>query len=179
MCYTYVLLFINAIVVALMAMYVYENERRKVEISAKQDRTVDTCTSPYERIGDGCYLIINYKVSGDAAFALCTERGAYLANFETLEEAMTMKLKLQRMNTGLHYYVGGRNINHYIPIGDWRWIKNGKMHNFTYYAFDAGQPNGNSKLPQDCMFFYAAVSYKFHDVPCDFKDLFGGYICEQ
>ncbi|XP_076075897.1 perlucin-like protein [Mytilus galloprovincialis] len=179
MCYTHVLLFINAIVVALMAMYVYENERRKEEISAKQDRTVDDCTSPYQRIGDGCYLIINDKVSGDAAFALCTERGAYLANFETLEEAMTMKLKLQRMNTGLHYYVGARNINHYIPFGDWRWIKNGKMNNFTYLAFDDSQPNGNNKNPEDCMFFYAAVGYKFHDVPCDNGGYLGGYICEQ
>ncbi|XP_052084761.1 uncharacterized protein LOC127721925 isoform X8 [Mytilus californianus] len=36
---TYVLLFINAIVVALMAKYVYDNERRFGEISAKLDRT--------------------------------------------------------------------------------------------------------------------------------------------
>ncbi|CAC5369913.1 unnamed protein product [Mytilus coruscus] len=34
-----VLIFINAIVVALMAMYVYNNERRLEEISAKHDRT--------------------------------------------------------------------------------------------------------------------------------------------
>ncbi|CAC5426867.1 unnamed protein product [Mytilus coruscus] len=111
--------------------------------------------------------------------AFCAERGAYLANFETLEEAMTMKLKLQRMNTGLHYYVGGRNINHYIPIGDWRWIKKGKMNNFTYYAFDGGQPDGTNIGPQDCMFFFAATSYKFRDVFCDAEEYFGGYICEQ
>ncbi|CAG2233940.1 unnamed protein product [Mytilus edulis] len=35
----YVLLFINAIVVALMAMYIYENERRMGEMIAKLDRT--------------------------------------------------------------------------------------------------------------------------------------------
>lgn len=32
--------------------------------------------------------------------ARCTNLGAYLANFETLEEAMAMKLFLQQMNTG-------------------------------------------------------------------------------
>ncbi|CAC5417685.1 CLEC4E [Mytilus coruscus] len=176
--HVHVLLFSYAIVVALIAIYVYENERRKEEITAKHDRTADNCTSPYQRIGDGCYLIINDKVSGDAAFALCTKRGAYLANFETLEEAMTMKLELQQKNTGFHYYVGGRNINRFIPDGDWRWIKNGEMTKFTYYAFDDGQPNGNNKINEDCMFFYAPTRYKFHDVPCDDGNYLGGYICE-
>lgn len=32
--------------------------------------------------------------------ARCTNLGAYLANFETLEEAMAMKLFLQQMNSG-------------------------------------------------------------------------------
>lgn len=32
--------------------------------------------------------------------ARCTQPGEYLANFETLEEAMTMKAFLQQMNTG-------------------------------------------------------------------------------
>lgn len=36
---TYALVFINAIVVALMAMYVYQNERRMEELSAKNNQT--------------------------------------------------------------------------------------------------------------------------------------------
>ncbi|XP_076089811.1 uncharacterized protein LOC143061166 [Mytilus galloprovincialis] len=44
MSYVYVLLFTNAIVVALMAMYVYENERRMGEILDKLDRTGNTPT---------------------------------------------------------------------------------------------------------------------------------------
>lgn len=36
---TYALVFINATVVALMAMYVYQNERRMGELSAKNNQT--------------------------------------------------------------------------------------------------------------------------------------------
>lgn len=36
---SYVFFFINAIVVALMAIYVYENERKIEKMSAKHDRT--------------------------------------------------------------------------------------------------------------------------------------------
>lgn len=32
--------------------------------------------------------------------ARCTDPGTYLANFETIEEAMVVKLFLQQMNTG-------------------------------------------------------------------------------
>ena len=32
---------------------------------------------------------------------MCSMLGGYLANFETLEEAMLMKYKLQKMNTGI------------------------------------------------------------------------------
>ncbi|CAG2241056.1 unnamed protein product [Mytilus edulis] len=83
----------------------------------------DECSYPYRRVGKGCYLIQKDNVSGDTAFAKCLRRGAYLANFETLNEAMLMKYELLKMKTGVHYYVGGRNINRYKTGGDWRWIK--------------------------------------------------------
>ncbi|CAG2258009.1 unnamed protein product [Mytilus edulis] len=139
----------------------------------------DNCKSPYVRIGDGCYFISNDMVSGDEAFAICAKRGAYLANFETLEEAMIMKAELTQKKSGKHYYVGGRNINRYIPGGDWRWIKNGQMTKMTYYAFGGGEPNGSNASPQDCMFFYAAERYIFHNVFCDNGSYRGGYICEK
>ncbi|XP_052074812.1 C-type lectin domain family 4 member M-like [Mytilus californianus] len=139
----------------------------------------DNCKAPYVRIGDGCYFISNDKVSGDAAFALCAKRGAYLANFETLEEAMIMKMELQQKNSGLHYYVGGRNINRYVTGGDWRWIKNELMTKMTYYAFGDGEPNGSIASPQDCMYFYALNIYHFYNVMCDSGTNIGGYICEN
>lgn len=80
--------------------------------------------------------------------------------------------------TGLHFFVGGRNINRRQPGGDWRWIKNGAMTKMSYFAFGAGQPNGVDRQPQDCMFFYALEHYRFHDVHCDYSYK-SGYICEK
>ncbi|VDI08190.1 Hypothetical predicted protein, partial [Mytilus galloprovincialis] len=144
----------------------------------------DECRYPFRTIGDSCYFISKEKATPDQAFALCLRHGAYLANFETLEEAMLMKYKLQQMKTGLqdcknvkvlnehmtffqglHFHVGGRNINRYVPGGDWRWIKNGKMNKMTYKAFGSGQPDGTNASPQDCMFFYAGERYAFHNLP--------------
>ncbi|XP_063412673.1 uncharacterized protein LOC134695373 [Mytilus trossulus] len=138
-------------------------------------QTVETiapasCQEPYQRIGSGCYFISDNKVSGNAAFASCTDPGAYLANFETLEEAMVMILFLQKKKTGINkhslkldqgnsYYVGGRNINRYLPNGDWRWIKHGKATPMAYFAFEEGEPSGTAKDEQDCMFFYANDRY--------------------
>ncbi|XP_076095596.1 uncharacterized protein LOC143066615 [Mytilus galloprovincialis] len=140
----------------------------------------DECSYPYRRVGKGCYLIQKDKVDGDAAFAKCLRRGAYLANFETLNEAMLMKYELLKMNTGVHYYVGGRNINRYKTGGDWRWIKkNGEMVKMKYFAFDNGEPNGTLKRAQDCMFFYASRGYRFHNVHCALNGYLGGYICEK
>ena len=48
----------------------------------------------------------------------------------------------------------------------------------TYFAFGAGQPDGNDRDAQDCMFFYAPDRYKLHDVFCDNGGYLGGYICE-
>ncbi|XP_071147968.1 uncharacterized protein [Mytilus edulis] len=142
--------------------------------------STEQCSSPYRRIGNGCFIIINDTVSGDAAFAKCLHRGDYLATFDTLSEAMLMKFELLKMKTGVHYYVGGRNINRYTPGGDWRWIKhNGDMVKMTYFAFDNGEPNGSLSAPQDCMFFYAARKYSFHAVWCDHGGLLGGYICQR
>ncbi|CAG2203473.1 unnamed protein product [Mytilus edulis] len=138
------------------------------------------CSYPYRRVGKGCYLIQKDKVSGDTAFAKCLRRGAYLANFETLNEAMLMKYELLKMKTGVHYYVGGRNINRYKTGGDWRWIKkDGKMVKMTYFAFDNGEPNGTFNGAQDCMFFLASRGYRFHAVWCAMGGLLGGYICEK
>jgi hypothetical protein len=81
--------------------------------------------------------------------------------------------------TGLHFYVGGRNINRRKSGGDWRWIRNGKMTKMTYHAFGAGQPDGSDRAPQDCMFFFAGERYTFHDVYCDNGTFLGGYICEK
>ncbi|VDI72454.1 Hypothetical predicted protein [Mytilus galloprovincialis] len=140
----------------------------------------DECSYPYRRVGKGCYLIQKDNVSGDTAFAKCLQRGAYLANFETLNEAMLMKYELLKMKTGVHYYVGGRNINRYKTGGDWRWIKkDGKMVKMKYFAFDNGEPNGTLKASQDCMFFYASRGYRFHAVWCAMGGLLGGYICEK
>ncbi|XP_063412491.1 uncharacterized protein LOC134695205 [Mytilus trossulus] len=140
----------------------------------------DDCSYPYRRVGKGCYLIQKDNISADDAFAKCLRRGAYLANFETLNEALLMKYELLKMNSGVHYYVGGRNINRYKPGGDWRWIKkNGDTVKMTYFAFDKAEPNGSLSAPQDCMFFYAARGYRFHNVWCAMGDLLGGYICEK
>ncbi|XP_078323233.1 uncharacterized protein LOC144622431 [Crassostrea virginica] len=105
----------------------------------------------------------------------CLETGGYLANLETLEDAMFLKNIVTKMKSGLSFYVGGRNVNRRKPGGDWRWIKNGKMTKMTYFAFGAGEPNGSDKSPEDCMFFYAGDRYRLHNVSCDYP---GGYICE-
>ncbi|XP_061164729.1 uncharacterized protein LOC133173725 [Saccostrea echinata] len=138
----------------------------------------DDCPRQFQKLGDSCYLIKKDKVSADTAFANCLETGGYLANFETLEEALQMKKLLKKMNTRIHFYVGGRNINRRKPGGDWRWIKHGQMTKMTYHAFGAGEPNGSDRSPQDCMFFYAGERYTFHNVFCDNGSYLGGYICE-
>ncbi|VDI59686.1 Hypothetical predicted protein, partial [Mytilus galloprovincialis] len=138
-----------------------------------------SCKEPYQKIGSGCYFISDERVSGNAAFASCRDPGAYLANFETLEEAMSMTLFIQKKKTGNHYYVGGRNINRYRQNGDWRWIKHGKATPMTYFAFAEGQPSGTAKNEEDCMFFYANNRYQFYDIECDNKGYYGGYICEK
>ncbi|XP_061164477.1 perlucin-like protein [Saccostrea echinata] len=137
------------------------------------------CKPPFRIFGESCYYISRHKVTGDGAFARCYHMGGYLANFETLEEAMLMKEKLMRMRTGHNYFVGGRNINRRKPGGDWRWIKNGKMSKMTYFAFGARQPDGTDRAPQDCMFFYARERYIFHDVYCDHDSYYAMYICEK
>ncbi|VDI08189.1 Hypothetical predicted protein, partial [Mytilus galloprovincialis] len=76
--------------------------------------------------------------------ALCLRRGAYLANLETLEEAMLLKYEIQQMKTGINFNVEGRNINRYIPGGDWRWIQNGKMIKMKYKAFGKNQTDGSN-----------------------------------
>ncbi|XP_063412106.1 uncharacterized protein LOC134694929 [Mytilus trossulus] len=139
----------------------------------------EECKYPFRTIGDSCYFISKEKASPDKAFALCLRRGTYLANFETLEKAMLMKYELQQMKTGLHFHVGGRNINRYIPGGDWRWIQNGKMNKMTYKAFCTRQPDGSNAAPQDCMMFYAGERYILHDVYCDHPSWGSGYICEK
>ncbi|XP_071150354.1 C-type lectin domain family 6 member A-like [Mytilus edulis] len=139
----------------------------------------EECKYPFRTIGDSCYFISKEKATADKAFALCLRRGAYLANFETLEETMLMKYELQLMKTGLHFHVGGRNINRYVPDGDWRWIQKGKMNKMTYKAFGARQPERSNSAPQDCMMFYAGERYTFHDVYCDHPSLRSGYICEK
>ncbi|XP_052080521.1 lymphocyte antigen 75-like [Mytilus californianus] len=140
----------------------------------------DACSYPYRRVGKGCYLIQKDNISGDDAFAKCLRRGAYLANFETLNEAMLMKYELLKMNTGVHYYVGARNINRYKTGGDWRWIKkDGEMVKMTYFAFDGGEPNGSFSSPEDCMLFLGSRRYRFHNVWCANGGLLGGYICEK
>ncbi|VDI75944.1 Hypothetical predicted protein [Mytilus galloprovincialis] len=60
----------------------------------------DECRYPFRTIGDSCYFLSKEKATPDQAFALCLRHGAYLANFETLEEALVMKYKLQQMKTG-------------------------------------------------------------------------------
>ncbi|XP_071149955.1 uncharacterized protein [Mytilus edulis] len=138
----------------------------------------DECSYPYRRVGKGCYLIQKDKTSADDAFAKCLRRGVYLANFETLNEALLMKYELLKMNSGILFYVGGRNINRYTPGGDWRWIKkNGDMVKMTYFAFDTGEPDGSLSAPQDCLVFYAPREYRFHNFHC--AGSYGGYICEK
>lgn len=63
---------------------------------------------------------------------------------------------VEHLSAGLHYIVGGRNINRYKPGGDWRWIKKGKMTKMSYFAFGRCQPNGGNSSPNDCMFFYTS-----------------------
>nr|XP_034301087.1 perlucin-like protein isoform X3 [Crassostrea gigas] len=103
------------------------------------------CKPPFHRFANSCYYISRDQVWGDEAFARCINIGGYLANFETLEEAMLMKHKLKKMNSGLHFFVGGRNINKRKPGGDWRWIKNGAMTKMSYFAFGKGEPSGSDK----------------------------------
>ncbi|XP_034301075.2 uncharacterized protein [Magallana gigas] len=134
----------------------------------------DIC--PFFQIGNSCYLIKKDTVSADEAFARCLLIGGYLANFETLEEAMLMKDKLIKMSTKISYFVGGRNINRRKQGGDWRWIKNGTMTQMKYFAFGTGEPNGTDQSPEDCLMFYAAKAYAFNDANCRIKN--GGYICE-
>ncbi|VDI64403.1 Hypothetical predicted protein [Mytilus galloprovincialis] len=137
------------------------------------------CRYPFRTIGNNCYFISKEKATPDKAFALCLRRGAYLANLETLEEAMLIKYELQQMKTGLHFFIGGRNINRYVPGGDWRWIQKGKMNKMTYKAFGTRQPDGSNTLPQDCIMFYSRERYILHDVPCDHPAWSSGYICEK
>ncbi|XP_062596728.1 uncharacterized protein LOC134258201 isoform X2 [Saccostrea cucullata] len=136
------------------------------------------CPRGFRKLWDSCYLIRKARVSADTAFVNCLEAGGYLANFETLEEAMRMKKILKKMGRGFNFYVGGRNINRRKPGGDWRWIKHGQMNKMKYYAFAANEPNGSDKSPQDCMFFYARSRYSFHNIYCDNGSHLSGYICE-
>ena len=80
---------------------------------------------------------------------------------------------------GLHFIVGGRNINRYKPGGDWRWIKRGNMTKMTYFAFGRNQPDGTNAAPQDCMFFYSGDHDQLHDVSCHDISFNGGFICEK
>lgn len=82
-------------------------------------------------------------------------------------------------NTGVHYYVGGRNVNRILQHGDWRWIKHGRATKMMYntFAFNQG-PGGKPDSEKDCIFFYASDRYKFHDQGCDNGRYLGGYICE-
>ncbi|CAG2252238.1 unnamed protein product [Mytilus edulis] len=137
-----------------------------------------SCQEPYQNIGKGCYSIHDDNISGDEAFASCTDPGAYLANFETLEEAMFMKVFLQKNKTGISYFVGGRNVNRYLSSGDWRWIKHGNATKMTYFAFAPGQPSWSAEKGEDCMFFYANDRYNFYNVMCDNGHFLGGFICE-
>ncbi|CAG2237665.1 unnamed protein product [Mytilus edulis] len=149
-------------------------------VTVKGAPTADPCGFPYRRIGEGCYLIVNDTVSADTAFAKCLQRGLYLATFETINEAKLMQFALLTMNSGIHYYVGGRNINRYMPGGDWRWIKkNGDAIKMTYFAFDDGEPNGTLSVPQDCMCFYATRRYTFQAVWCENGGVLSGYICQR
>ncbi|CAG2219908.1 unnamed protein product [Mytilus edulis] len=138
-----------------------------------------SCEEPYEKIGKGCYSINDDNVSGDAAFASCTDPGAYLANFETLEEAMIMKLFLQKKNSGVHYYVGGRNVNRIIQhmIGDGLNMVEQQMMYITF-AFNQGPGGKPDSEKYDLHIFYASDRYKFHDHGCDNGNYLGGYICE-
>ncbi|XP_052719668.1 uncharacterized protein LOC128191577 [Crassostrea angulata] len=114
----------------------------------------EACEPQFEKLtnASSCYYISRDLVGGDEAFARCINIGGYLANFETLEEAMLMKQKLMEMNSGLHFFVGGRNINRRQPGGDWRWIKNAAMTKMTYFAFGGGEPDGIDSQPQDACF---------------------------
>ncbi|VDI46144.1 Hypothetical predicted protein [Mytilus galloprovincialis] len=134
------------------------------------------CRYPFKKIGHGCYFINRETTTADRAFALCLRRGAYLANLETLEEAMLIKYELQQMHKGKSFFVGGRNINRYVPGGDWRWIRNGKMTKMTYKAFASGRPNGSHSTEKDCMIFYAPVGHSIYDDTCN--HYLHGYICE-
>lgn len=136
----------------------------------------DMCPSPFFQYGNSCYLIKKDTVSGDEAFAKCLRIGGYLANIETLEEAMLIKYKLMKMKTGISFFVGGRNINRRKPGGDWRWIKHGSMTKIKYFAFGKCEPDGKEQSPQDCMLFHAEDGYTFHDSVCGKR--VGGYICE-
>ncbi|XP_062596729.1 uncharacterized protein LOC134258201 isoform X3 [Saccostrea cucullata] len=136
------------------------------------------CPRGFRKLWDSCYLIRKARVSADTAFVNCLNAGGYLANFETLEEALRMKKKLEGMHTSTSFYVGGRNINRRKPGGDWRWIKHGQVTKMAYYAFGAREPNGSDRSPQDCMFFYSGEGFAFHSVPCRSARSDGGYICE-
>uniref|UniRef100_K1P7G4 Uncharacterized protein n=1 Tax=Magallana gigas TaxID=29159 RepID=K1P7G4_MAGGI len=63
----------------------------------------EACEPPFEKLtnASSCYYISKDLVGGDEAFARCINIGGYLANFETLEEAMLMKQKLKKMNSGM------------------------------------------------------------------------------
>ena len=41
-------------------------------------------------------------------------------------------------------------------------IKNGKMRKMTYFAFGAGEPNGNFNSPHDCMLLRTTDFYQMH-----------------
>lgn len=51
------------------------------------------------------------------------------------------------------------------------------MTKMSYFAFGNGEPNGSDSKTEDCMFFFAAEYYRFHNVYCDNYN--GGYICEK
>ncbi|VDI10785.1 Hypothetical predicted protein [Mytilus galloprovincialis] len=139
--------------------------------------TGDYCKAPFQRIGNGCYLISTEKVTGDAAaHVLCADRGAYLANFETLEEAMRMKYELLVRKTGLIYYIGGRKMNRNIAGGDWKWFKHGETSNIKYFLFPKSQPNGSSQDPQDCLSFWAPEENNWNRTAMIFIVFFASFL---
>ncbi|XP_052719477.1 F-box/LRR-repeat protein 4-like isoform X2 [Crassostrea angulata] len=133
-----------------------------VKISAKdgQNQWVDIFNATHAQV------IRESRKFSPQIKAKCLRIGGYLANIETLEEAMLIKYKLTKMKTGISFFVGGRNINRRKPGGDWRWIKHGSMTKIKYFAFGKCEPDGKEQSPQDCMLFHAGDGYTFHDSEC-------------
>ncbi|CAC5425072.1 unnamed protein product [Mytilus coruscus] len=155
---SYVCLFINAIVVALMAIYVYENERRIWKISTKHDRT-DMFVNAI--LMSCCSTLIS------AESCLGSEDESLLSGTCIESTLQTLETRLKALDNS--FWLGAADFTE----GDWTWTVDFSQVTFT--DWHSGQPD-NAAGNEDCLHIEKTLLYKWNDIDCN---TYMAYICES